>query len=526
MLVGRLRERCSTLSTEERVFVAVFGILSLVALVPIWSVRFLPLLDEPNHVAAVYIWHHIADPKARLAEFYEVNVDLVPYFLHYALAHLLAYVVGVEAGHKLVVSLYVLLLPVAALVWCRRTKRSPWLSVLTFPLVWTYAWAHGFHAFNLGLVASLLALAAVDSVLEDPSRRTLVAVAAILGFACYLGHPLAFFIFGLGSLLLLGVRRPTLRRLVLVALLLAPGTALAVYQLVRPKEHQWIHDPVGPRFAGVHLPVMEMVRRWPRYALDSVAGDYDVWVLAVLVGAFLLLLGAGIVRRMRRGLASGHLSDVCVRERPLLDHRGMLLCAGFIACYFLVPLHLTRPFDWWFVSGRFAPLICFFAFLLPATPLSGWRALLIVPAVCAALFLPLHIAKRYAEFNDRARPFVELMKKTRPATQVLFVGLKPYGDPAVNVNAYNQWPSWVQVLHGGYSPSGWEPHIPFPYRIKKKLPAPPWNNQEAFSPQRHAGPYDYVLVRNEKRPLFPPGNNEWRLVERQGAFALYERLRR
>ncbi|MBI5478096.1 MAG: hypothetical protein HY906_04530 [Deltaproteobacteria bacterium] len=517
-LVARVR----AMSWEERAFVLVYATLCVVALIPLWRNRFLPLLDEPNHLSTLYVWRHINDPASRVAEFYKVAVEPLPYLLHYGIAHLAGCVAGIEAGNKLAISLYVLGLPMAALLWCLRTGRSPWLSVLTFPLSFSYAYSNGFHAYNMGAVSLLFGIVAVDAYLERPTVGRGVA-ATLLGVACYLGHWLPFLTFSLAVLLLWIAWRPSWRRILATGAFLLPGAACIVYMLVRPKEATWVTK--GRFYEGVHLPVSEMASRWPKYVLDVVKGNLDLVVLWTLVAVFALLLAWGLGVRLLRARCEGA-AGIVRRERPLLAHRGLLLLVAMTVLYFALPIHLVRPFDWFYCSGRYGTLICFFAFLLPATSLRGARALLVLPAVVVAFILPLHVSARYAAFNRRAAPLLKMVAETRPGSNILAMSMAPGSDPAVNVNCYNQLPAYVQILHGGYNPGSWDRPITFPYKLIKRLPSPPWDRQEAFNPRVHAGPYHYVIVRNEKRPIFPATETEWRRVRREGDWTFYERISR
>jgi hypothetical protein len=519
-VAARLRQWWTQAARDEQAFRIVYVLLCIAALVPIWRVRMLPLLDEPNHLGAMYIWHHFGDPAARLSDFYKLNIGLVPYLAHYGLAHLAAFGLGIEAGNKLVLSIYVLALPLTALVWCRRTRRSPWLAVLAFPLNYSYAWAHGFHAFNLAVVACFGALCAIDAYLERPTWGRAIATLA-LSLACYLGHPLPFLFLGLCVPLLWIAHRLRPWRALALAALLAPSAYLcwrAVNSVAMNPMAKGHHRPLRE---GVHLPWREMLSRLPRYTLDSVSGDLDVAVFWILCGVTVLTAVFGLALRFRPTPEGPPLwRRLIARGRPLRDHRSALLIVAALVLYLFLPLNQTKPMEWWFVSGRFAPVMCFFFFLLPATSLAGWRALLVAPAALAALVLPLHISQKYVEFNHRAAPFVRLVGQTRPGSNVLFLAIGPRGDPAVNVDAYNQFGSWVQVLHGGFSPSAW--NSGFPYQVTRRLPAPSWSFPSMFSPLYHGRAWDYVLVRHERRPLFPPGG-EFRLAADQGGFRLYER---
>src|SRR3954469_18658112 len=57
--------------------------LTVVALVPVWHQRMLPMLDTPNHLALIRGWHSFHDPSYKIADYYKLRVRPVPYFLFY-----------------------------------------------------------------------------------------------------------------------------------------------------------------------------------------------------------------------------------------------------------------------------------------------------------------------------------------------------------------------------------------------------------------------------------------------------------
>jgi hypothetical protein len=477
-------------------------------------VRILPLLDEPNHLSAAFILHHIDDAWARLGSFYEVSIPNVPYLAYYLLVHLVAYAVGIEIANKIVLSAYVLAVPLAALVWTRRTARSPWLAILAFPLAYSFSWARGFHPFNVGLGVFLFALAAFDAFLERP-RPTAGMAVLLLALACDFGHPLAVLALYASVPVLVFAHRPPRRRAALGLLLLLPGAALFAWQIARPQVH-WV-APVaegGPRIAFEHKSAAHMLRFFPRHTLDSVSGPLDVGAFWLLVASAVLLLAADVVTREKGARPTLRAS--------VFRHRAALIGAVMLALYFAVPYELQRPFTWWFVGGRYAPLACFFFFLVPSGDARGRRFFLFVPALCAALFLPVHITGKYAAFNERARPFLRMVARARPGTDILFLSMRPRTDPAVDWEVYNQMAAWVQILHGGYSPSGWFDTNSL-FKVQRHLPAPPHFQQESFDPDVHAGSYHYIIVRNEARPLFGEAPSSFRLVDEEGEWKMYER---
>lgn len=503
---------------ESRLFVVVFGILAVLALIPIWRARFLPLLDQPNHLSSAYIWHNYADPEARLQAFYELNIRPIPYFTYYALIHAAAFATRIEVANKLVLSAYVLAIPFAGLVFAARTGRSVWLSLLTFPLAYSYSWAHGFQPFNIGVAALLAAVVAIDAFLERPRLSAGSAVFS-LAFACALSHPLAFVGLYASALALVVALRPRWTRVLALGLLVLPGALLYTWHIVRPQVSLAEEAAAqGSMYIGERPPALQMLRNIPAYTLDSVSGHADLWVFYILFGSAIMLFITGLLKPYR----SSNSMDRLAR------HRGVAVFLAMLACYMVIPLHLTRPINWWFVSGRFAPLVSFFFLLLPDGPIRGARLLVLLPALAAVAFYPVHVAEKYAAFNKRAEPFVKMVEEARPGGDILFLSMRPRGDEAVHIDAYHQFGCYVQIMRGGYCATGWF-GMGFPFKSKSELPSPPWHTHELFNARDHAGSYDYVIVRNENstKPIFDArANPEWRAVRREGSWTMYARTNR
>ena len=112
----------------------VWLVLTIVALVPVWGQRLLPMLDTPSHLALARGWHSFHDPAFRIAEFYSLRIRPVPYVAFYGTIHLLMYVMPIEVANKLFLSAYLVLFPLAILSVARALGRSPWLALGAFPL--------------------------------------------------------------------------------------------------------------------------------------------------------------------------------------------------------------------------------------------------------------------------------------------------------------------------------------------------------------------------------------------------------
>ena len=179
------------------------------------------MLDTPNHLSLARGWHEYNDPASRVAEFYELRVRVVPYYLFYGSINLLLYVVPIETANKIFLSAYLILFPLSVLAVARSLKRSPWLALFAFPFAFNQNWIYGFASYLMSVTFSLFALAALISYLE--TRK--VVYALLLGACCvicYLGHVMPWVLFGLCAIVLL-----------LVAVVVAVGIAVVLVVLPR-----------------------------------------------------------------------------------------------------------------------------------------------------------------------------------------------------------------------------------------------------------------------------------------------------
>src|SRR4051812_12216412 len=84
-------------STRERqIFAFVALALTALSMLPVWVSRFLPLLDEPNHLSTIAIWRGLAEGGSSFAAFYKLHIVPVSYLAHYGLAFALSWLTGVE----------------------------------------------------------------------------------------------------------------------------------------------------------------------------------------------------------------------------------------------------------------------------------------------------------------------------------------------------------------------------------------------------------------------------------------------
>jgi len=486
---------------HDRSFPATFVALAALAVLPVWSSRFLPLLDEPNHLSALYIWKQLSDPSSPLHAYYRLSFAPVSYLLHYGLAYLTSWVVGVELAHKLLLSVYVLSFPVAGWLWCRATGRTVWLCLTTIPLAYSTSWSLGYHSFDAGVAACLFAVVAQDALLRAPSGWRALAACG-LGLACYFAHPLPLVMYWVSTLVLWCVWRPRGRALAWSVAGLLPGALLYRWQsLVAGVGASGTLELMGPNFLRFSPEwVRDRVLALPAYAVNPLAGSADTRLFELMLIGVVFLLAVGAAR--------------------VAGYRSLLLASGLFALYMLLPNHFAKPVYLWIACGRVAPLVAFFLLLSPAIE-DGMRARwLVLPIALVGALVPLSAARVYRTFGTEMRSFEHVLSVCPPDAQVLTIAIGGADSIAQGLDqpVFRQLSSWVQVLHGGYNPAEFPRPIPFPFATTHKLPAPHWRHHERYESVLAPEVFGCVLTMKLGEQVKLPG---YALGKKEGGFALW-----
>jgi hypothetical protein len=487
--------------------------LTCFALYPVWRARLLPMLDTANHLGLARGWHEYNDPASRVAEFYELRVRVVPYWLFYASINALLYVVPIEVANKLFLSAYLILFPLSVLALARSLKRSSWLALFAFPLCFNQNWIYGFASYLMSVTFSLLALACLLFYLE---RRKLV-YAVLLGvcsIVCYLGHIMPWFLFGLLAIGILAVEWRRWQSGLIAAAVMLPSVVMAITAVLdEQSDHTYIKDSA---FSATFRDFPTSVLEWPRRVMEIFPGNLDAIVL-VLMGVTLVALW--ILPRYGAGAEP--------EADPAL--RTLKLCVWILGLtYISLPYSIAKPMSWWYVAPRIPSLMMVMLVLSPRVHLKGRLRLLMLPVVLCGIMLPLKLARLYRSFSARNLPMMRLVEELPRGAPTLVVvrnmmrgsgSEEKSGDPATSGPVYWHFSSWPMALKGGYSPYQFDQGIPL--RPKKVLVTPPWGATDTFA-FRQAPSYEYYIVRDAMEEM--DREPSVKLVRRLGDWSLYKRI--
>jgi hypothetical protein len=486
-------------------------------LVPIWRPRLLPLLDLPNHLDAIAIWHRYGDPSWGYSKFYRLNLLPLPYWGYFFPVHLLAYAMPIEIANKVYLSAYTLALPLGAAALARQMGRSAWLGVLAFPLVFNMNFSLGFITFCAGMTVMLFAFVVLDRFLQAPTGPRAVAL-CLVTFYLYTTHVLPWLFFGVGAFLFLFCHGLRWRRMLAASLLMLPSVALGAYAFHAARDGS-THVKPGPLelkatyesvSASVGASVQRVLAAWP--------SERPFWIVLSLAVVWLFLM------------SSARPDPEPPVPRGFRYRLELLVVLSGLATV-LLPMHLFKPVDLWMIGGRFVSVTALLLALLPRGPIvgigSGWRSVLLIPVVLLHFGFVFGLQRQWRDFDRRNAGFRHLVRRIPRGSSTLTLTLGELSDPAVESQAvpYVQFHAYAQFFAGGFEPWALNTGFPMVVRPGAALPAPTWKQPHQFRFDLHGAYYDFILIRGETwdHQLFGPDDaGRAPLLEQLGDWRLYK----
>jgi len=406
----------------------ILAILMALAIVPLWSSRYLPMVDVPHHLAHVNILHHLDDGELPFGRFFTTRAGFTPYLGYYWTLNLLAYAIPLEWANRLFLSLYVAALPVSTAALAAALGRSPWLGLFALPLAFTFEFHMGFvgHLASLAMMMGSLALYA-SRLQGRRAGRGWSALAALLPLACLVTHvqPYAFFLAGLAVMIVLF---PGRRAGALLAA--APSAVLFL---------SWLLPIAAGRAGG---PSLTSGIGWEPFAgrLAALWGDlftqFSDPIDSVLLAAFAVMWAWAMVSSLRSQPSSFVLGE---RWTPIV------LAGGAIAGYLTMPTHAALM---QFIHHRYATMAALL--LAVAVPLTrrgagrAWCAALVVLCAAHAIYLTVQFRRFDAEVGD----FAALAANVERGSCVAQIDPYPPAGVMRNPAIYSGFNSYISLWRG------------------------------------------------------------------------------
>ncbi len=148
--------------------------------------KYLPGQDYSYHAHCSRVWLDAGHPGTPYAH-YEPTSSLEANSLMYTMAGLLSHLGSSYGAFRFVQAYYFLGVPIACLYALRSLERSPWGSLLAFPLCYTEVFAAGYANMAFAAPTFIVALVAYRRFIQEISWRRGVVV-AVLFAATFLSH--------------------------------------------------------------------------------------------------------------------------------------------------------------------------------------------------------------------------------------------------------------------------------------------------------------------------------------------------
>lgn len=474
----------------DRFFWPSFCGLASLSLALLWSNKYLPMVDLPQHAAQLRLFFLHSDPAFPFAADYQLQL-LNPYLACYALGLLFSTVLPIAVAIKVVVTIAVLGLPVAMIALLRGVGGDRFWSLLGFPLAFSFPFYWGLLNF---ILAVPLALILIARAFDDRSGWRHGLALAALGIVVFLTHGMvcAFALLVAGTVIVL--RRPWRAWPAALAPLAAPALlGLMWIQLSQKASGQFFRGPtfnLTPRRL-VALP-------------GTLVGDAVDPQTALFGGALVVLFLAALWRSARS-------------QGPSERSRGVPAVLA-LAFFLLGPEIYTHMA---FFNARFSVFIV--PLLVIALPRAN-KSLRVAIVVLALAWLVL-LWPRFHSFDLEARQVDRLIAALPEQQQILGLAFDPFPS-RIFVPALIHHHAWYQVEKGGRVDFSFSYF--FVSLVRYRLPAEAVPDFTILMPESFAQAdakfwerFDAVITRGNSERVIP---ERFQSTLTSGAFTLFQAL--
>jgi len=492
---------------EDRTLAILTTVLAGFTLAPLFVTPFLPLHDLPGNVALACLMDDAMTPGSVAAEHYRVQWLPLPYTAFYALVWATTAAFGIVWGTKIAVAVIIVLLPLGLMKLCLVLDRDPLLGLAGFALAWCHNTLWGFMAYKLGLGLLPFALASA----ADAERPRELLTRSGWATALALTHAQAFGTYGLFAPFVAGRRATGRQRVIIYLASIAPGVLLLLPWAVSRAIHGTSQLQPGQPLVEFD-DFLYQLDRVETYSTVALPGEWAFWSGNLAFVAIICLPVFAIVR-WRESRRDPH-------WLPLLVVFGLATLL-----YFATPMAIAWPFSQWYIYPRFAVVMLMAAAVVPAGSFRRGWFLALVPVAVAIAGIGVATTQRFADFGRRARAFLPVIEATTPSPRLLPVTVHD-SDPAIPLDPYNQFHSYIVAARGGYDPLLFDnANVPVVHRSEATLPHTGWRETARTRLDLHGRHYSHILVQGRRRDPLPrqrvPPDMGLEVVIESGRWRLY-----
>ena len=209
------------------------GLIAILLLLPVWIVRYPPLVDYPNHLARYYILAHLQDPNLHLSQFYASRWQASPYVAVDVLAVFLQKLLPIDIVGRLILSISLLSLPLACYFFLRQIDyESRYLAAWALVISYGPLFLVGFVNVALSNALCFLLLALCLKYLAKPDWKPWLG-SLIVAILLYFTHLFGFVVGAVMVSIYCVLTRQTVRRLFAATSIFVPGVVIYLLAFLR-----------------------------------------------------------------------------------------------------------------------------------------------------------------------------------------------------------------------------------------------------------------------------------------------------
>lgn len=256
---------------------ALLAALAIVLVLPLWIVKYPPILDYPNHLARWFVLAHIHDPHYRFNQLYSADWKPYPYILLDVLAVAMQRVVSIYLVGKLILTACVLSVPLSAWYFLRRANpENQYFALFAALIAYNPQFLMGSLQNELSTSICFLMLGLWITYTDHPTLKRWLALTLVVTLL-YLTHLIGFAVAGIIVTAFAVLSRKSFKVIASSWAAFFPGFVLYAYsQHNLPHKAPLIihYESISERIRGLAFPLRGYTR-----ALDALA----VAVLCVIV---------------------------------------------------------------------------------------------------------------------------------------------------------------------------------------------------------------------------------------------------
>ncbi|MDB4977332.1 MAG: hypothetical protein JWN48_5673 [Myxococcaceae bacterium] len=555
---------------------ALFVVLSVAAVYPIWRAKHPPIQDLPQHLAAISVLKNY--PDWNLGQYFELQLLRTQYLAYYLIAQWLSYITGVTYANKIMLCIAIIALPISIVSLLRSIGRDPRLGVFAFGLTYNAHLILGFFNFLAALPLVFFGLAAAVRLRKKQSVKRMVVLGLLL-LACFYMHVVPFAFLALGAAVVLigdDLKRTAIRGLAFAPVLIAVTAWLGVTPAGRATLAA--AEATESTERPIYVTVGQALRELPTWLTDVLHRERDDQLLVAWLVLVVLTLSVGYqparalsldwfkrapkphplpegvdplapvaphvpvdeagTPRSAEPVSSSALADSpsatqsfaeTLTEPPLPEPSyawwlGLLSPLAFVA-YFVLP----SAYEWiWPIAGRFPLIALLFAPLLLPRMRGVIGGTVLVAAAIVALLSFYEINRAFVQFEREEVGDIDAAIASIPRGERVAGLIFGGSSNIVRFAPFLHYVALYQARKGGAVMFTFAefPQSPFRFRADDRPPKVPsrWEwTPERVDPDRDLTWYRYVLVRGgpgriQRSPYFEnvfqgAGWTVWRRVD-------------